>query len=160
MTKILIFLILSIQIQASSLESYGNGRFNFFAKYPSNLFDDKYQSTNGDGITLKNKSKNIEVLFYGSLAVLNFNIKDEYKSHINYIKEDKNREITYKRIKRNWFILSGYDYSKRVIFYSKTYMINKEDNGDVFITYRIEYPIKDKKKYNYLIKLINSNFRP
>ena len=162
MKKLLLALVILTQAQAYNLESYYNARFDFYAKYPSNLFTYQRQSDNGDGITLKNKSKNLEIVFYGNLAVENYNIKDEYRSSIRYIQSDKNKEITYKRVKRNWFVLSGYDYLKRVIFYRKTFFLREEGeySDERFVTYIIEYPIKDKKRYNNLVKVINNNFQP
>ncbi len=152
---LLLLLVASTQIEASQLESYGNPRFGFFANYPVNLFTYQRESDNGDGITLTNKSKGLKVLFYGSFAVINDNIRDEYRSSIEYIQDDREKEITYKVLKRDWYVLSGYDYRKGKIFYQKTFMVD----GDKFITYYIEYPIKDKKRYNKLIKTIDRNFK-
>jgi len=160
MKKLLLLLLLTLSsLQATQLSSYINDRFGFSAKYPSNLFSDKWYATNGDGLTLSNKSKGLEVRLYGALAVSNNTIRGEYRSHIGYMLDDENIEITYKIAKRNWFVLSGYDYSKRVIFYQKTYLVDSSEGDSIFITYRIEYPIKDKKRYNYLVKLINKHFR-
>ncbi|SFV51625.1 hypothetical protein MNB_SV-6-1262 [hydrothermal vent metagenome] len=153
---LLLLLIVSTQIQASQLERYSNARFGFSAGYPANLFTNARESDNGDGITLTNDSRGLKVLFYGSLAVVNDNIRDEYRSSIGYIEDDSEKEITYKVLKRNWYLLSGYDYKQRKIFYQKTFLVD----GDKFITYHIEYPIKDKKRYNKLIKTVDRNFRP
>jgi len=152
---LLLLFIVSTQIQASQLDSYSNARFGFFASYPAHLFTDKRESDNGDGITLTNDAKGLKVLFYGNLAVVNDNIRDEYRSSIGYIKDDREKEITYKVLKRDWYVISGYDYGQDRIFYRKSFMVD----GDKFITYHIEYPIKEKKRYNKLIKIIDRNFK-
>ena len=130
---------------------YNNERFGFTLSYPAKLFLTKILSDNGDGITLYNGDRSLELRAYGSWY--GDNIKQIYRDEQGWAKES-GQKVTYKVLKKNWFVLSGIDRKKQTIFYKKTYFRDGKSTS-----FRLEYPISDKAKYNSLVSMINKNFR-
>lgn len=129
---------------------YTNGRFGFSLVYPENLFVTKILSENGDGITLYNRDRSLELRAYGSWY--GENIEQIYHEEQSWI-EESGKKVTYKVLRKSWFVLSGIDKSKQTIFYLKSYF--REGKS---LSFRLEYPIADKEKYDSLISTINDNF--
>ena len=129
---------------------YTNARFNFSFVYFSHLLVKKVLSDNGDGITLYNNDKSLELRAYGSWY--GDNIKQIYHEELQWAKE-AGEKITYKVLRKQWFVLSGVDRGGDRIFYQKTFFSN-----DKSASFRIEYPTKDKEKYNALVRLLNKSF--
>jgi len=130
---------------------YINERFGFTLIYPKNLFLTKILSDNGDGITLYNGDHSLELRAYGSWY--GNNIKQIYYEELGWAKES-GKKVTYKVLKKNWLVLSGIDEKKQTIFYLKTYYRKGKSSS-----YRLEYPIDDKEKYDSLVMMINNNFK-
>ncbi|MDD2450850.1 hypothetical protein [Sulfurovum sp.] len=129
---------------------YTNGRFGFTLVYPENLFATRILSDNGDGITLYNSDRSLELRAYGSWY--GENIKQIYHEEQSWA-EESGKKVTYKVLNKSWFVLSGIDKSKQTIFYLKSYFIEGKS-----LSFRLEYPIADKEKYDSLISTINDNF--
>lgn len=130
---------------------YSNNRFGFILTYPSDRFPTKILSDNGDGITLYNADRSLELKAYGSWY--GDNIKEIYHDELGWAK-DAGEKVTYRVLRRNWFVISGIDKRKQKIFYLKTYF-----KAGKSISFRIVYPIRDKRKYDSLISTINNNFK-
>ena len=133
------------------LKQYTNARFGFTLSYPNNLFVLKRFSDNGDGITLYNSDKSLELRAYGSWY--GDDIRQIYRDEQGWAK-DAGQKVTYKVLKKNWFVLSGTDRQKRTIFYLKTYFKDGKS-----VSFRLEYPLIDKAKYNSLVSMINKSFK-
>ena len=142
-------------VDYTHLDTYFNNRFGFSVKYPSSLLTKKTYPENGDGVWLSNNEGTVTVIPSASYAIDINTAKQMYKNAISWKKENKAVEITYKRQKNNWYVLSGYDHSNNTIFYEKYYLINGISSG-----FSIVFLIKDKKKYNKLVNIIASSFKP
>lgn len=129
---------------------YFNERFGFALIYPGDVFGSKIVSDNGDGITLYNHDKTLELRAYGSWY--GDNIREIYRDEMRWAIESGQR-VTYKVLKKNWFVLSGVNGQKQTIFYQKSYFKNGKS-----ASFRLVYPIRDKKKYDTLISTINKSF--
>ena len=129
---------------------YTNGRFGFTLVYPENLFVTKILSDNDDGITLYNSDRSLELRAYGSWY--GENIQQIYHEEQSWA-EESGKKVTYKVLKKSWFVLSGIDMNKQTIFYLKSYF--REGKS---LSFRLEYPIADKEKYDSLVSTINDNF--
>lgn len=129
---------------------YTNARFGFTLVYPENLFATKILSDNGDGITLYNSDRSLELRAYGSWY--GENMKQIYHDEQRWA-EESGKKVTYKVLNKSWFVLSGIDKSKQTIFYLKSYFIEGKS-----LSFRLEYPIADKEKYDSLVSTINDNF--
>ena len=125
---------------------YCNARLQFCVEYPKE-FKGQGEPTNGDGQIFLSEDKHSEIRAFGHIAVEDFDkIEQEYKTASNGI------NVTYKLIKKTWFIFSGIDKNGQII-YSKTvkkklmnYMNN--DSQEVFQTLMITYPSSQKNLYN------------
>lgn len=80
-------------------EEYCNPRFDFCIEYPANIFTEKYESTNGDGIELINEAGDAYIVASGSNNTLNTSVEAEYKNFLNFIIESEGaiKEIDSKR---------------------------------------------------------------
>jgi len=61
--------------------------------------------------------------------------------------------VTYRAVKKNWFVLSGY--TGKDILYIKTYIVN-----DTIYHLYLRYPRILKKEYNTMVSSIAGSFRP
>ena len=132
------------------LKKYTNARFGFTLSYPAGQFVKKVLSNNGDGITLYNNDKSLELKAYGSWY--GDSIRQIYRDEQGWAK-DAGQKVTYKVLKNRWFVLSGIDRKKRTIFYLKTYFSRGKS-----ASFRLEYPLRDKARYNSLVLTISRNF--
>ena len=123
--------------------SYQNSRFNYTITYPSFL-NKRQESENGDGCKFY-MDDNTYLIVSGMYNALDESIISRYNEY-------KSKSVTYSIQKDNWFVISDYT-SDGNIFYTKTAL----QNG-VFFTATFYYPVKDKDKYNSVIKKIFTNF--
>ena len=159
MKKLLILLTLwTTFVNANTIETYTNSRFDFSIDYPSDILVNKSFPTNGDGVWLTNKSKTVTLTPSGSYMTVSENIEEAYKLQNQWKNEDKNIELIYKAQKENWFVFSGYNHKNKSIFYEKRFCYVDDKNVSVLVGYSFEYPIKEKEKYNKWIKVFNESF--
>lgn len=139
-------------VNAPNIEliSYHNDRFNFVLMYPASLFNKKVLSDNGDGATLYNQDESLELRAYGSFY--GNTIMEAYRDELQWAKESNDR-VTYKILKKNWYIISGVNDQKQTIFYQKTYFKDGKSSS-----FRLTYPISNKKQYDSLVSVISKNF--
>lgn len=130
---------------------YINERFHFMLVYPEEIFVEKLLSDNGDGITLYNQDKTLELKAYGSLY--GENIKEIYHDTLKWSAEAK-EHVTYKVLRKNWFVFSGMTFENKRIFYQKTFY---KKSGSVSV--KLVYPAKNAKRYDKLLRDIMKNFR-
>jgi hypothetical protein len=125
----------------------------------------KTYAENGNGVWLSNKTKTIKVSYGSTYTINKFdknnqmilykNIKKMYQDNIKAKNESNEWNITYKRQKDNWYVLSGFTDNGNIIFYEKEYLINGVRSG-----FNITFPTKEKENYDDLIKIISKNFIP
>ena len=152
-----LFIIFFILVSFSFKEAYKvycNPRFNFCIKYPSD-FIKQPESENRDGRIFISKDKRCEIRMFGSLAIEDFDRLDQ-----EFTTQTIDVHLSYKMIKENWFIFSGVD-SKRNIIYQKTVKKKIDYMGDkntyVFQTLYISYPNNQAKVYESYCKLITKS---
>jgi len=125
-----------------SMGMYQNPKFGFSVRYPGHIFVHKEIPDAGDGIILKGRD-GLECRVYGSWYAET--IGETYRNTLQWEREAGNR-ITYKVLKRNWFVISGIDKDGVTLFYQKTYF-KKETS----VSMRFVYRIKDKIRYDSLV---------
>ena len=162
MKKLFILLTLwTILVSANTIETYTNSRFDFSINYPSDIFVNKLYESN-KSIAFTNQDKSVKLYVNATLLALSVNANDVYKDEICLTPQrgsydNEYIEVTYKAQKDNWYVLSGYNHTKKTIFYRKGFVYKKEKEN-ILIEYELRYPIKEKKKYNKLIKIFNKSF--
>ena len=134
---------------------YHNSRFGFAISYPKSIFTQKEYPTNGDGVWLRDKKGESELTVGAMFEIDDRNIKELFYDSLDYWKSKKGIKVTYKVQKANWFVISGYDYSKDKIFYNKEYLINSIRSG-----FTLTYPIENRKKLDNLTGQIAKSFKP
>ena len=139
------------KIIMENLKQYNNKRFGFSLVYPVDLFVTEVLSDNGDGTTLYNDDRSLELRAYGSWY--GNSIRQIYRDEIKWA-EESGKKVTYKVLKKRWFVLSGIDNESQKIFYQKTFYKNGKSTS-----FRLEYPVRNKEKYNALVSMINKSFR-
>jgi len=148
-------------ITANTIETYTNSKFNFSIDYPSDiLVNTTYESD--DGINLSNKEKSLKFFVVVVHMASSMTANDVYHDELALVPNrasriDEDVEISYKAQKENWYVLSGYNHTKKTIFYTKGFVYKKEKEN-LLIEYGFSYPIKEKKKYDKLIKIFNKSF--
>ncbi|MDM1551636.1 hypothetical protein [Empedobacter falsenii] len=154
-TFMLLFLVGIIQLSfGQNLKKYCNQRFNFCTEYPSN-FSGLGESQNGDGQNFISKDKLTKITIFGNLEIEDINdLKSTYKSYLT------SKNVTYKLIKDNYFVISGFE-SKNKIFYIKVIKKKVDYYGsltDVLQTVYISYPKTQNDIYSAYCKNIAKNF--
>ena len=149
MKRIVMILSMLGILAAESLETYlptnryVNDRYGFSLVYPGDLFTSKRVPDAGDGIILSGPD-GLEVRMYGSM--FDENIADAYRNAIRWEKESGSR-ISYKKLTRSWFVISGFLAGGEKLFYQKNFFRN-----GITLTIRFVYRIRDKHLYDRLVE--------
>ncbi|TXD45760.1 hypothetical protein [Polaribacter sp. IC073] len=136
--------------------NYCNERFSFCIEYPKGFLPNG-ESGNGDGQSFYSKDRKTKISSWGNLV-----IEDFITLKSNFERDKKNKNITYSNKRENYYVISGIENGK--IFYQKTlqkkinYLGNNE-NTDILITYKIEYPQSQKNEYDYYCNKINNELK-
>jgi len=125
-----------------SMGEYQNDKFGFAVRYPGHIFIKKTIPDAGDGLLLEGRD-GLECRIYGSW--FSESIRESYRNILQWEQEAGSR-ITYKVLKRDWFVVSGILTGNMKLFYQKTYF-KKETS----VTMRFVYRIKDKVRYDSLV---------
>jgi hypothetical protein len=134
------------QAQSIQLIEYCNVRYGFCVEIPE-IFGKGPEPANGDG----------RVFFDGEAFFLKIsairNIPEESLWEELRRQEKDFDRVTYRRVKKRWFVLSGYRDDE--VLYRKTYV------GRDFIYHLfIRYPISKNGQYGDLVSQIVGSFRP
>ncbi len=134
---------------AGDLAVYHNARFGYSIGYPAD-FIPQGESDNGDGQRFLSPDGAAMLMVWAGFNALETPLHEEFESALT----DRHREVTYKTIKDNWFVISGYDQGR--IFYRKT-MLGK--GGDAYYTFELLYPRELRQEFDPLVKPVADSFR-
>ena len=134
---------------------YNNGRFGYTILYPSFLLQGE-EADNGDGCRFM-MGNDIYLSVFGENNTFDESIKEKYDIESERHKCD-DHSLTYRRLKKNWFVLSGYQSDGR-IYYQKTVLYYSRNTGlDAFVTAILCFPAKYKNEFDPIIKKIFTGF--
>lgn len=137
------------------LETYCNERFGFCLQYPKNLLFSQGESANGDGTIFKSKDAETTLTIYRDYRdnmTEEFYLSDAFEEDTYSSKTvNKDKVITYKKIFKNHYIVSGLKNGK--IFYQKTIYKN-----ELLSTAIIEYNENQANIYNKYSELLSKTF--
>lgn len=139
-------------------ETYCNGKFGFCVDYPVGILYPQGESGSGDGQIFKSKDAENTLRVYRDFRDnidpdTTYNIETAYNEDSRGNIPDKpKRVITYKKLEKSFFVVSGYNNGK--IFYQKTIMSNNQ-----LATCIIEYREVDKKMFNVFSEKIFNSFK-
>jgi len=132
----------------NNYKTYTNARFKYSIGYPADLLIPQGEAENGDGQIFKEKDRSsVEMRVYGGYNVSNETLRSRYAELLR-----KWNNVTYKVIRRDWFVVSAMVNGK--IHYQKTIL-----RGDVFKTFEIEYDAVRGSTYNDVTDRIARSFR-
>lgn len=127
---------------------YCNSRYGFCVERPVTFGMDPAPDNN-DGRRFYDR-EGFSMSVYGSYNALEHSLNVEMKE------EEKTFDvITYKTVKNNWYVLSGYKDDD--IVYIKTYM---SPDKSIFYHLHINYPAKFKTEYNEIVSKVSKSFKP
>jgi hypothetical protein len=129
-------------------KSYYNYRFEYSVSYPAGILIPQPIAANGDGRKFFSRDDQTLMLVYGRENIQNQTLSDVYDEECSRA----GKAVTYKVIKNNWFVVSGYIGEK--IFYQKT-MYRKDE----FMTFSIEYPKEQKNIFDPITAVIAKSFK-
>jgi hypothetical protein len=134
-------------------KQYVNARFNYVISYPAGLLVPQGEADNGDGQRFLSRDGSAEMLVWGSNNALNETLRSSFgKESRERTREHPDRVVTYKRLKGNAYVVSGYQDGK--VFYRKTMLAD-----DVFISFYLSYPVDRKGEFDPVTAEISSSFR-
>ena len=132
----------------NNYKTYTNARFKYSIGYPADLLVPQGEAENGDGQIFKEKDRSsVEMRVYGGYNVSNETLRSRYAELIR-----KWNNVTYKVIRRDWFVVSAMVNGK--IHYQKTIL-----RGDVFKTFEIEYDAVRGSTYNDVTYRLARSFK-
>jgi hypothetical protein len=128
-----------------------NARFGYSISYPVDILYPQGEADNGDGQEFLSKNADAKLLVYATNNALNESLEDQYlEISRGGMSDNPKRVVTYKTLKNNWYVVSGYNSGK--VFYQKTILHN-----DQFQTLYFEYDENKKNIYDSLLRGIFQN---
>lgn len=151
--------ITQIQKEQSNTEflTYYNERFGFHVDYPSQVLFPQGESDNGDGQVFSSKNSENTLRVYRDYQNLldpeiNFTIQEAYNIYSkSNSPEYPKRTVTYKKLGKRYFVVSGYDNGK--IFYQKTILSN-----EILATCVLTYKESEREFYDKISERIFKSF--
>jgi len=142
------------EVKAGQEQVYGNARFGYSVKYPSDMLFPQGEADNGDGQRLLSKDAKAELAVYGAINIDYTSLEADFNQESRGgMANDTKRVVAYKRMKDNWFVVSGFREGN--IFYLKRFLV-----GDYFITFDFSYPESEKAKWDPVLTKMVANFNP
>ncbi|MBC7921089.1 MAG: hypothetical protein H7Z75_08340 [Ferruginibacter sp.] len=128
-------------------KSYCNSRHDYCIVYPGSLVL-QTNSGSGDGDSFVSKDGQATLTVWGASNAVRADLETNYASAMN------GKRITYKVLRKNWYVISGYT-KRNAIFYQKTVLSN-----GVFKTCFLEYPRTQREVYDKTCKVIGASLTP
>jgi len=140
--------------EAPKMETYFNPKFGYAIDYPVGVLFPQEESTLGDGRAFKNKEGEDALIVYATsrtdIEAKITSLKEEFSETIRMYEQDSISKITYKKLGKTFFVISGYQGKK--IFYQKTV----QEEG-IFVNAILYYKESEKTFYEgYIGKIFGS----
>jgi len=143
---------LSQTLTTNETGTYYNDRFSYSIKFPKNILYQQNESDNGDGIKMLSKDSKATLVVYGMNNALGWSLLDTFlEDSVGGTPSKPRKVISYKVIKDNWFVVSGYESGN--IFYQKTFLINNQ-----FKSFLFTYPESQRNLYDSITKMLSQSF--
>lgn len=132
----------------TNFKTYSNARFGYSISYPSNLLTPQGEADNGDGQAFMGDAAMMRV--FGSNYIAEGSLQKDFNLGIS---EFGAKNVTYKLLKKNYYVISGKKDGK--ILYLKT----MKKPGEAYVTFVIEYDESKRTVYDKIIPLIAKSFK-
>src|SRR5262245_19487544 len=148
-----LILLAQTTFAANVYNTYHNPRFGYSIAYPKDILYPQGESDNGDGQKFLSKDADAILIVYGSHNVFDQSLEDLYlEESRGGTHENPRKIVTYKVLKNNWFVISGFNSGK--VFYQKTIL-----NNNQFKSFYFEYDKSKKNIYGPITRYISSSFK-
>ncbi len=141
-------------------KNYLNQKFGFSVDYPYEILTPEGESDSKDGQVFRSKKTpaNTLTVYRDYIDLIDpeivFTLEVAYKKHVNtFSKKGNGRNITYKKLDKGFFVLSGYK-DNGDIYYQKTIMVD----GNL-CTCLLEYKEVDKALFNKISVAVFKSFK-
>jgi hypothetical protein len=125
LTGLLLAGSLAAQVTDDKLSRYCNARFSYCLNYPTTLMYQGEESANGDGLVFTNTAGAEVLRVFGRLNQdangNTISLEKQFRTELN--KKGKDRKVTYKKLGKDFFAVSGYE--NGMIFYTKVIQLDK-----------------------------------
>jgi hypothetical protein len=145
-------LVADASVAQEKYSTYSNSRFSYVISYPAALLIPQGESDNGDGQKFLSSDGQVEMIVYGNENTSDQSLRDLYNSQLRSEGNQSKRQVTYKVLRANWYVVSGYEGDR--VYYQKTIF-----NGGVFKTFRIEYDKSRADVFDQVTKKVVASFR-
>jgi hypothetical protein len=109
----------------TKFHTYFNERFGYVILYPAGVLFPQGEADNHDGQKFMSIHADAILTVYGRYNILNKSLESLYQEAARGgLGDDPKRVITYRVLKQDGFVVSGYDYGQ--VFYEKT-IVNKDE---------------------------------
>jgi len=133
---------------------YHNDRFQFSVIFPVDILEPQGEPDNGDGQIFISGDKKTKLIASGRHNAMDDTIEYAFKEACRGTLDDaKDREVTFKVQKDNWYIVFGIENGK--YFYEKRFLVD-----GVFKGFWIEYPQTMQKEFGLIVEKISNEFQP
>lgn len=147
-----VYLVADARVAQEKYSTYSNSRFSYVISYPAALLIPQGESDNGDGQKFLSNDGQVEMIVYGSENTSDQSLRDLYNSQLRSEGNQSKRQVTYKVLRANWYVVSGYEGDR--VYYQKTIF-----SGGVFKTFRIEYDKSRADVFDKVTKKVAASFR-
>ncbi len=148
---ILIFVLTGQQAFGMEWGKYSNPRYGFSVDFPLDVFETTRESENGSGVTMETLDQSAEFRAYGFTNGDELSLK-EVQTII--LQDSATRDGTYKRIKNNWIVISGFEMEgeRRMIFYQR---LAASADLSSFSAFEMIYPESERALYDPMLKRLS-----
>jgi len=132
---------------------YVNVRFRYGIAYPKGVLYPQGEAGNGDGQKFLSPHADAVLTVFGRYNALDESLESLYEEAARGgLPDHPTRVVTYRVLKRDWFVVSGYDGGQ--IFYEKTLMNNGVIRSMTFV-----YPERRRGFFDPIAAGIAASFR-
>ncbi|CAG1022049.1 hypothetical protein DOJK_01402 [Patescibacteria group bacterium] len=151
---LILFLLLAAPfVCAESYETYYNERYDYSIDYPKDILFPQGESDNGDGQIFLSKTADAQLSVYANFNALEQSLEEAFREQSRGGQpDDPHKVVTYKMMKEDWFVVSGYREGK--VFYQKTIL-----HDDIFKTFLFIYDEDQKDIYDAITKRLAASFK-
>lgn len=156
------FLVLVLSISAAGAAGaadrlalsckYINDRYGYTIKYPD-IFDKKFESDSGDGVTLSSKDGRYKLLIWGGYNILEDTPDTMLAGFVKSSGEDGDKTVS-KQAGKNSCYLVSHNEKKKSLSYRMALL-----GDDMYSVFFITYPKAEEKEFEKVIKEMKASLK-
>jgi len=133
--------------------SYQDQKFRYEIDYPQALFSDPEPMLDQGGIALQSSDGSAKMFIFGGVNASG-ETSAQFASGVAQLSDI--HRVTYRRVTRQWFVLSGFLAGTGDIFYER---VEISPDGRRLAGFRLEYPPSQRENFDHLIARMGQSLR-